>query len=126
MGVDASIFAKNAKKYIDIDRYYNLGYDFPDEFKDYNKGVNASVVLDVLFETIDGALCEGKEGRFNNGQYIGWWRKIINFLLLYPNDIFFIVTDHDEPCSWDFMKKYAGKSIHSELGDHYAAYEEVL
>lgn len=126
MGVDACIFAKNAKKYIDIDRYYNLSYDLPDNFRDHLIGISSKELLDILFNTIEKALTEKENSRFDNGDYINWWKDIILFLLKYPNDIYFIKTDHDEPCSYSFMKETSYDYDYDKdiLKEYYKAFEK--
>lgn len=111
MGVDASLFAVKAKKYYYFDREYNVN------------------VLDL---TIDDTLYDGamfdltriKSSDFDRTSYVlnkniqywkyqpeseshraSWNESLLKFIQMFPDDTFFIATDHEEPPYWDIAKK---------------------
>jgi len=114
MGVDASFFAVKAKKYYYFDREYNV------------------VVSELIWENVCSPkyeevvvdLTRYKNCNYDNAawllnQNILYWNQhpeedqrcratcnesLLKFIHMFPDDTFFIATDHEDPSYWDVAK----------------------
>lgn len=128
MGVDAYIFAEKSKKYFDFDRLYNFRIHLFEE--DEAPGVNIDIHNALLGLTDNqGRVCSDeivwlaennmvywaaetarqKEKYGDSGRdytyKVKWNEQIKRFALMFPDDKFFIVTDHEDPSNWDIAKE---------------------
>lgn len=121
MGVDASLFARKAKMYVDVDRHLNLHLFF--YLDEYEKSVGEkeieflneiwdglthqkSMGYDELKYLLESNIKVGEmENKYANHKY--WNQVALKFIEKYPNDEYFLVSDHEEPSHYDYMKKYS-------------------
>jgi len=117
MGVDACMFAMKAKKYVYFDRLHAIEKFWDLDGREYE---DASLVFDLLekkrgvpnakvLEFLNANLKAWKKFESDGSQgKSGWIEHLIKFVNAHPDDEFMVVTDHEEPPSWDYQKKYNG------------------
>lgn len=96
MGVNASIFARKAKKYVQIDRERNITYpmldgqkdDLLDKFNGYeSEGINNEdllLVTDIMIRFAD---------RDREEYVIFHSKQMVDFIKTFPDDMFFLEND---------------------------------
>jgi hypothetical protein len=115
MGVDASLFAVKAKKYYYFDREYNVNvFDLA-----WSNGGD-SKYEDVMFALTNLKSCDYDRVVYILNKNIDYWKaqpeerdrsreswnqSLLKFIQMFPNDTFFITTDHEEPPYWDIAEK---------------------
>ncbi len=123
MGVDSGIFAKNAKKYLWFDRAKNLqGWRYSDAFDVESKeSERAEVIHEAMYrpdsrkshvsaeEALFLAGVSKKAWLLDNDKSerprSTWCQSVIDFIKLYPNDVFSLKSDHGD--EWpDCCNKY--------------------
>jgi hypothetical protein len=106
MGIDAFIFAHKARKCFYFDRVKNIArgaVDMADEEPyDRLRDPTRRVPLDLLKEIAQASIQYWKtatdEGLIDDNTHrVRWCELIIKFAEQYPDDTFFVVTDHDSP-----------------------------
>jgi hypothetical protein len=119
MGIDAHMFAKNAKKCCDFDRLYNISdvWDLKDD-AEQEEGIYLYESIQVGYSTFKGGLTkaqvlrlielnrkagvEDPESTRNNTWYFDQLEKFVNFV---GEDTYFVENDHtDGYC--DLLKQY--------------------
>lgn len=113
MGVDASFFAVKAKKYYYFDREYNVNV------LDLSYGDDSAKYADAIVSLVNHKSCGYDRVIYVLTKNIEYWKtqpepdsnrafwneSLLKFVNMFPNDIYFIATDHEEPCYWDIAKK---------------------
>lgn len=119
MGIDAHLFAKNAKKSCDFDRLYNISdvWHLKDEaeqeegrdlyesiqvgYRSFKGGLTKTQVL-RLIELNRKAGVEEPECTRNNTWYFDQLEKFVNFI---GEDTYFVENDHNDGY-YDLIKQY--------------------
>ena len=106
MGVDASLFAKKAKKYFYFDRDYNLRShdwvdDCPEDAYEIQSGLHKELSSqwlcdsDVIYFLKENIEIWKEYGDEEDKCRIYWSKKLIKFVEAHPGDKFFIARDNE-------------------------------
>jgi len=102
MGVDAGMFAKNAKKYFWFDRLSNIEnyWEYPDEILDDAYRIksrlmdkNNSLSTNDIVKFLDLCVAAWESREESQRYHADWVRGIIRFVQAHPNDQFFVSQD---------------------------------
>jgi hypothetical protein len=120
MGVDAGFFAKNAKQYFWFDRlsnitaYMNLpdgGFDMAllDTYDNLQnkRSARAPEIIAFLEANIKAWMLEPQSQHYHGE----WCRMAIKFIQAFPNDEFFVATDHGD--GYDLIGDMHGDYSHN-------------
>lgn len=128
MGVDACMFAKKAKRYYYFDRLYNINRGIwaedaltDDEFMEgdriYYKLINDKSATAAEVRKLCELNLKGYKTTPDDDRS-GWIMNILEFVNKFPDDEFFVQTDHEQPPSWGYQKGEYHNKYYSDLTEH--------
>jgi hypothetical protein len=118
MGVDASLFAKNAKKRIYFDRLSNINQWFDsveygdmwkhldsikDKLMNEKIGANSDELLGFLTENRAAWMHVEEDRRY----HANWVQALIEFVMDNLGDTFFVIPDNDTDRYWPLCDEYS-------------------
>lgn len=129
MSQGLNIYAKNAKKYVHIDRIYYISSAINTEeghaLYDFKRGISGKKMIDLVQRAIEMEF-ESWENGDEIPHSIYWLICIVRFVSIFEKDTFFWAHSNTEPEDYYFNKysNFNNKEYEQRLGEHYRAYEE--